>query len=422
MSLSIDRKKITDTKIFDELEFTPTETAYGPAAFSVYAFLIEKYKIHFPFYYAYNILKIQRPERKTFNQMCLKFNGELRSIQKEVKKESVKYLNKTGACIIAMATGYGKTATSINISISIRLPVLVIISRLVLFDQWEYAIKKFCPDARVKKLYTKTKFEEADFYIINAINVCKKGREFYKNIGTVIVDEVHLIATKKLSESLLYVSPRYLLGLSATPTRPDGMEPLLHIYFGPNIIYRKLNRKHIVYKIETGITPQVKKNHIGNLDWNNILTSLAKNSQRNDLIINIVKKYSERNFLILCKRVDHVTDLMSKCVENNVDCTSLVGMKKYFNTESRVLIATCQKAGVGFDHPSLNSLIIAADLKEYFIQYLGRIFRTPEGEDKIPMVFDLVDNFIVLKKHYDHRAIIYKEHGGVIKNMNVFNF
>ncbi len=126
--------------------------------------------------------------------------------------------------------------------------------------------------------------------------------------------------------------------------------------------------------------------------------------------------------VILCKRVDHVTDLMSKCEENNIDCTSLVGMKKHFNTESRVLIATCQKAGVGFDHPSLNSLIIAADLKEYFIQYLGRIFRTPEGEDKIPMVFDLVDNFIVLKKHYDSRAFIYKEHGGIIKNMNVFDF
>ena len=142
MSLSIARKKITDTKVFDELEFTPNETAYGPAEFSVYAFLIEKTEIYFPFYYAYNILKIQRPERNTFKQMNLKFNGELRSIQKDVKKETVKYLNKTGACIIAMATGYGKTATSINIGISIRLPVLVIISRLVLFEQWEYAIKK----------------------------------------------------------------------------------------------------------------------------------------------------------------------------------------------------------------------------------------------------------------------------------------
>ncbi len=47
MSLSIDRKQITDTKVFDELEFTPNETAYGPAAFSVYAFLIEKNVIYF---------------------------------------------------------------------------------------------------------------------------------------------------------------------------------------------------------------------------------------------------------------------------------------------------------------------------------------------------------------------------------------
>ena len=59
------------------------------------------------------------------------------------------------------------------------------------------------------------------------------------------------------------------------------------------------------------------------------------------------------------------------------------------------MIGTCQKVGTGFNHPKLDTLILAADIQQYFIQYLGRIFRVKKGE---PMVFDLVDNNNILKK------------------------
>ena len=49
-------------------------------------------------------------------------------------------------------------------------------------------------------------------------------------------------------------------------------------------------------------------------------------------------------------------------------------MKKYFNYSSRILVATVQKAGVGFDHPKLDSLIIASDVQEYFIHNKVRNF------------------------------------------------
>ena len=91
----------------------------------------------------------------------------------------------------------------------------------------------------------------------------------------------------------------------------------------------------------------------------------------------------------------------------------MVGIKKTFNTESKVLIATVQKAGVGFDHPKLNALIIAADVLEYFIQYLGRVFRTEHSK---PLIFDLVDNFSTFKKHFSSRATVYRKHCGKIKN------
>ena len=64
-----------------------------------------------------------------------------------------------------------------------------------------------------------------------AQNMKKMGRDVFSKIGFVIIDEIHAIMAESLSESMFYVSPRYLLGLSATPTRPDGMDGLLD-WFG----------------------------------------------------------------------------------------------------------------------------------------------------------------------------------------------
>jgi superfamily II DNA or RNA helicase len=70
-----------------------------------------------------------------------------------------------------------------------------------------------------------------------------------------------------------------------------------------------------------------------------------------------------------------------------------------------------QKAGVGFDHKRLDSLILASDVEGYFIQYLGRCMRTEEVE---PVIFDIVDNQNTLRKHFSTRQKVYFEHGGEI--------
>ena len=89
-----------------------------------------------------------------------------------------------------------------------------------------------------------------------------------------------------------------------------------------------------------------------------------------------------------------------------------MGSNQEFDKKARILIGTISKIGTGFDHPSLDALMLAADVEEYFIQFLGRCMRTKEVE---PIVFDLVDNYTVLKKHFNTRRSVYQEHGGIIK-------
>lgn len=440
MSVRIPLEEITmadRTKISKTLRFTKKETEYNKFAPSatIYAYDIEEFEstdhqsdhqpdaqecksgyIYLPFWWGLkNIKSAKRPERSVFKESGAKFEGTLRPLQKEVQTEALGLLNKNGSCILSLYTGAGKTITSINLACRTKLKTLILCHRIVLIEQWKSAIQKVCPGASVQVLKgaerkKKDSLDESnDFFIMNALNVSKKGHQYFDCVGTVIVDEVHVMATEKLSEAFCFIQPRYLIGLSATPYRSDGMDSLLDAYFGKDKIFRKLYHEHNVYKVTTTFEPEFQLGKTGKIDWNSLIESQTSDDNRNELIVRIVRFFKDRTFLILSKRVNQVVWLVNRFKELGESVTSLVGVKKECDLSSRILIATVQKAGVGFDHPKLDSLVIASDVEEYFIQYLGRIFRR---EDHKPIVFDILDKNPILAKHYRTRQKIYKDHGG----------
>jgi superfamily II DNA or RNA helicase len=401
-------------KIGNDLQINPEPSKYAKYAKPnpIYLFDIEGNFVYVPF--SYN-KELERPNRDSFPKINSKFEGELRDNQKILRTQAIQLLNSTGSVIIAAYPGYGKTCTAINIATKINLPTLILIHRIVLLQQWKDAIQKFSPNSKVQILTAKTKMEKADFYIMNACNVSKHYRDYYNKIGFLIVDECHLIMADKLSQCMKYILPRYLLGLSATPYRNDGLDILIDMYFGNQKLVRQMYKKHTVYKVRTGLKIENQYMANGKLDWNSILNEQATNQQRNELIIKIIKYFSERVFLVLCKRVDQANYLYQRLVEEKEDVTSLIGANQTFEKNSRILVGSIQKTGVGFDHPRLNTLILATDVLDYFIQYLGRVFRT---EDNEPIIFDIVDFHPVLEKHFKSRCETYVEHGGVIKDFS----
>ena len=120
---------------------------------------------------------------------------------------------------------------------------------------------------------------------MNAQNVEKMGSAFFADVGTVIIDEAHLIMAETLSKSLQHVFPRYLIGLTATPYRPDGLDKLLTLYFGNRKIIRELHREHIVQKVVTGFKPTIEYAVNGRVDWGTVLDSKANDEWRKELIV-----------------------------------------------------------------------------------------------------------------------------------------
>lgn len=404
-------------KIIDELKITIDNNKYTPFAPKkiIEPYRIEGCHIYIPFNFAVTQLKMKRKERDIFSTMKVKFEGELRNEQKEVKKEAIKNLSKDGSTIISLYTGGGKTVTTISMACDIKLKTLIIVNKIVLLNQWEESILNFCPSARVLKLIPNAKEIEHDFAIINAINITKKPRSFFKDYGLVVCDEVHLIMAESLSNSLLYLEPRYLIGLSATPYRTDGLDPLLNFYFGDKKIVRELKREHTVYVVKTGFKPTVELTEQGKINWNTVITSQSSDKDRNELIIRIVKHFHNRNILVMTKRIDQAKYLFDRLVEEEEHVTNLIGKKQDFEKEARILVAVASKTGTGFDHAKMDCLILASDLESYFIQVLGRVLRRP---DVCPIIFDLLDENPILEKHYKTRKEVYKEVGGNIVNFN----
>lgn len=333
-------------------------------------------------------------------------------------------LDGNGRFLLSDFTVTHNTATTINLCTKVKLKVLVIVNRLVLVQQWKDAIHQFCPGATIHMLKPKdAKKEELpqhfDFYIVNAINVHKFTRQQLAFIGFVVVDECHLIMSEVLSQCMWRLEPKYLIGLSASPYRLDGLDKMMQVYFGPNKVIKEVERQHVVYKVTTNFTPETSMTRFGKLDWNALINTISSNPERNQLIINIVKKYPERYFLLLTKRIDQANALSALLDEADIDHDKLYGVHTYVKSDKHVLIGTTGKCGVGFDAPKLDTLVVCCDMVNYYIQMLGRVMRNKSNK---AWVFDLVDNHPTLLKHYYERAQVYKKNGGTIERIDASTF
>lgn len=386
---------------------------------------VESRPCNIPFNYglqlvAKNNVQIDRPTRKMLKPMSQPFTGSLRVEQKLCRDQALNILLTSKSVMISCYTGFGKTVTAINMATKIKFKTLISVPKKALLKQWETEIATFVPAATVQiidpsKISNLEPNTIPDFCIINSCNIHKLPETFRKEYGLVIVDEAHLQMTERLSENLLCLTPRYLVGITATPYREDGYNVLFNLFFGSEKVVYSLNKKHIVYKVKTGFVPDAKKtmgpNYQSKIDWNGILDEQSKDVKRNKIIVDIVLRFKERVFLILVKRVEHGNYLLKQLEQHGESVTSLLGKQQVFDKGARILIGTNSKIGTGFDHPRLDTLLCACDMVAYYIQFIGRVMRRKDVE---PVIFDLVDSHPTLVRHFKNREKVYLKHGGEI--------
>jgi superfamily II DNA or RNA helicase len=364
--------------------------------------------------------------KKTIPSSSSDFTGALRPHQQQVRDAAIRSLNETGSIVISAEPGFGKTVTSIEMICTINVPTVIFVKQAMIMDQWRDAIAKYAPNKKIAKITSNKAVDpDADIYLMNPIILKKPINETrfipgdFEHIKLVVVDELHQIVTKVLHRAFFKFQPDYLIGLSATPYRPkmDPFEPAIAWFFGSRVVGSKLFRKHTVYCVKTDFKPETRiQPHTGKLDWSSVLTSQAEDVKRNQIVVDVVCRFPERTWLILVKRVEHARTLQALFSKAGVASETIVGASREFDKSAKILIGTTPKIGVGFDHAPIDALCMAADVLEYFEQFLGRCMRRQDVE---PIVIDFEDKFNPLIKHLKSRIQKYIECGGEVNMLSL---
>jgi len=337
--------------------------------------------------------------------------------QDVVAGHALQKLEEDHRVFIAAATGYGKTSIGNYLACHLKMKTAVLCHIDKVNEQW---VEEFNTHSTAKVQRIKgTNFLDpnADVYIIGVQKASKLDRAQLAHIGTVIVDEAHIATLTAFSRSLLRFQPKYVIGMSATPERSDGLQKLITMYFGPRkgFIVREEVKDFTVYKVETIFKPEVRYilvNGVHILYWVHFINSLAYNLKRQEYIVNLILSKPEHRILVLSDRQNECNGIVKKLSEAGED--SVLLMTGETNTAGidtknyRVIVAGMKKGGVGFNDPTLTMLILATDKKDVK-QMEGRI-RTTNN-----IIYDLVDANETLERHWETREQWYRKRGAEIE-------
>lgn len=355
-----------------------------------------------------------------------KFIGELQENetrdQKTVMKEAIARIQTEHSLLLALRTGFGKTASMFYLICHFKLKTVILSFSNKLHTQYIEQGNKWAPSLKIQLVKGDDLDPNYDVYIIGIIKATHIDKEKFKNIGMVFVDEAQMTLTDTFSDALLQFQPKYLFGLSATPDRKDGMHSLLYPFFGKkdSFIFRHQVKEFTVIKYKTSFKPIIKTTNNGTLDWNTVMRTISSNEQRQRFIIDLCKKYNKDKILILCKRVCTILgcENYKKCncpwrdtVSTGSDNIKSIGLvpllkeidesydyccesRKNPDESKRIMIGTTGKLGVGYDSDR-SLLILECDVVDVR-QYEGRIRSSGN------IVIDIVDNFGTFNKHFEN--------------------
>jgi len=332
----------------------------------------------------------------------------------KLKKEQIKavstILNKDYALLIA-SPGFGKTVVAAAIIAKRMVNTLVLVHKTTLLEQWiERLSQYFGIEKSSIGTLGKGKKQLNGILDVAMIQSIKNRTEIIKEYSQVIIDEAHHIPAVTFEIPLKHFCGKYILGLSATPIRKDGMHHVMFMQCG-EIAYRVDKKNSSSHKLKTIAT----KFETIEDDFASILNELAICEDRNRLIIDQIINHKNRNILLLSERIEHLNILYHLLQVKNIDAILLHGAlsqklqkeMKQKALNSNLILSTTSYFGEGIDLPHLDTIFLTMPIsyKERLIQYLGRIGR--DGQSCVAV--DFVDeNVPMLKASFKKRLSGYK--------------
>ena len=347
-------------------------------------------------------------QRRTLAPVNFNFTGTLRPFQ----QVAVNRMLAKDFGTLNSATGSGKTIMALYMVARRRQPTLIVVHTKDLAAQWTQRIESFLGiDAVNVGLIGGGKKSAGDKITIALVqSLYKCVEEVAQQIGFLIVDECHRCPSRTFTEAVTGFDSNFMLGLSATPWRRDKLSKLIFWHLGD--VHHEVDKKHL---IETGdVLPaevivretDFKPYYDPVNEYSKMLSELTADTDRNVLIAGDVAQEtldSAGICLVLSDRKAHCENLRVLLKYRfKVEAELLTGdlsmderqtvIDRLNQHKAKVVIATGQLIGEGFDCRDLSTLFLATPIRfsGRVLQYLGRVLRPAPGKD-MARVFDYVD-------------------------------
>ena len=329
-------------------------------------------------------------------------------------------LGKAECGVLNLACGKGKTVLALKKVAQLSCPALIVVNLLGLISQWkEEAMDHLGLSEDQIGIVQGTKKQWDRPFVIAMINTLGNvaedlPEETKQKFGVVIWDEVHhLSAPTFLRTAGVFYGKRY--GLSATPEREDGLEPIYKAHVG-EIFYTdlvgELESEVIFKQLPTRMDlddPEVAQQVLDrsqSVHIKKLYRYLSLLPNRNKLILQDVKKYLKegRKIMALTGAALHPNELKALTEKDPafkgykigaVNGTVKGDTRVDIIRDNDVTFATYDTAAEALDAPALDTLLCLTPFKawRYFQQGKGRIERSYDGKkDPVTVIYE--DRFI----------------------------
>lgn len=359
------------------------------------------------------------------NKISVSFQGEEREEQLEAINALLPYTNG----ILHATTAFGKTVTAAAIIARKKVNTLILVHSKALLKQWHDRLTEFLnidyPQHEEKNKRGRRKvfspigcFDSSGNTLHGIIDIAliqscldEDGvKPFVQDYGLVIVDECHHVSSITFEQVLMSIKAHTIYGLTATPIRKDGHQPIIFMQCGPIRFTTDAKSQIAKQSFDRFLIPRFTSYNSILEDRLSIATLykyLSEDEIRNNLIVEDICKAvnTGRTPIILTNRTAHVSVLAEKLKATIKNVISLTGagttrekreamqrLQTIPDSEQLVIVATGKYVGEGFDYPRLDTLFLALPIswKGLLTQYAGRLHREYEGKKDV-RIYDYID-------------------------------
>lgn len=353
------------------------------------------------------------------------FKGKERDEQLDAINALMPYSNG----VLSATTAFGKTVTAAALIARRKTNTLILVHSKALLMQWHECLSEFLDinfteEEISKKRGRKKAFSPVgcldstsntlhgviDIALIQSCFDNDEVKPFVKEYGMVIVDECHHVSSITFENVLKHVTAHYVYGLTATPIRKDGLQPIIFMQCSPIRFFADAKAQIQQQSFQRYLVPRFTSYRPVTDDkqsFTALSQSLAESEIRNNLIIEDVLNVvaAGRTPIILTARTSHVellAEMLKQHVANIIQLTGEGTAKNKRETLQKlqdipkdaplVIVATGKYMGEGFDYPRLDTLFLALPIswKGLVAQYAGRLHRENEGKKDV-RIYDYID-------------------------------